>query len=147
MPESARSPALEKIQEEVEKGGLELQLADLQRLALRLVTNGIDEGFIPYAFERAKRTAKVKNVGGFAKKALLEYDDWIVEYKKAPKPAPASTVTIPMLKTCPLCGKPIAAGKCNNVIGWAQCEDCGELYWDKSLKSWELEDIPQGQAG
>lgn len=136
--EEARSPALiDSLREELGKVGLAFPEEDLQRLALRCVSRGLDEGFVAYAMARAESTPKTKNAKGLAKKGLMEYEDWATEYKTAgPKPKTDALVFAPPPPSCDCLDRgEIHYGA---YEGEGICKVCGASWrYDRTWEIWK----------
>jgi DNA-directed RNA polymerase subunit RPC12/RpoP len=123
---------VDNLGEELRNGGLVFSEADLQALALRCVTRGLDAGFVSYAIDRAGKTPKTKNPKGLAKRGLLEYDNWAEEYAASSKPTDEHGLA-PLPGPCS-CGGLI---KAQINIGQGVCSSCGDFWeYDFKAKAW-----------
>jgi hypothetical protein len=132
----ARSPADVKIQDELKRAGVVYSTHDLARIGARLAEKQLDECFVAYAVERAKKSPGTKNWHGLLKKGLLEYDDWIEEYRPKEPREKAASPFAEKPAACPKCGEPIT--KYDLFEGEARCTACGtDFTWERDFGYWQ----------
>lgn len=103
---------------------------DLEAFAQRLLTIGLDAGFLDYCIDRVARDRKTTKPAGQLKAAVLKYDDWAKEYLASMNSRQESAKDAPMIEPCPTCGE---IPRVNLHIGEAYCAKCnrGWTYsWD-----------------
>lgn len=115
---------------------------DLIAFALRIQKAGTDAGFVDYCIDRAAKDRKTEKPAGLFKLGLLQYNDWLEEYKaKPPKPGtdPREYETlVPDLETCTCGEKP----KVNRRLGEATCS-CGRSWtYNQDWEEWR-EDVAE----
>lgn len=139
-PPASSSPAalpgdVQSLQDKIKRTPWPMILAADDLAAL--LASGADDGFIAYAIERTKRTAK-SNPGGLFRTGLTKcLGEWIAEYRATQAPAKPSDVHVTFAPEPPPCecGGKI---KADRREGTGKCVECGLWWrWDADWEGWE----------
>jgi hypothetical protein len=133
-------------EEVIEALGTSAKHEEIQAVKTRLDNNGLDVGFVTYCRDRVTEERKTKDIKyprAFLRKSILEYDDWIDDYRETlsriSREAEAEKIRKARASPpspCPKCG-----GETRAIDDRCQCVMCKTIWeFDDNMLSWD-EDV------